>query len=77
MKHLRIKKTWSKDRIGEWCTHDREYVQMLSQMLIAQSNLVIAKKDSGMEHYIAIVKELESIFGFTFEKVELDETVQD
>lgn len=40
---------------------------VLSNLAIAQSNLVRAGKDSAMPHFIAIVKELERIYGFKFE----------
>jgi len=43
---------------------------MLAQLAVAQSNLVKAGKDSAMPHFIAIVKELERIYGFTFEQVD-------
>ena len=51
-----------------------EYARMLSSMLIAQSNLVKAGKDSAMPHFIAIVKELEEIFDFRFEQVTIEPT---
>lgn len=47
-----------------------EYGRVLSQLAIAESNLVLAGKDSAMPHFIAIVKELERIYGFKFEQVE-------
>lgn len=50
-----------------------EYMNMLGQLAIAQSNLVLAKKDSAMPHFIAIVKELEKEFGFAFEQVQNEE----
>lgn len=46
------------------------YPQMLSLLAIAQSNLVKAGKDSAMPHFIAIVKELESLYAFRFEIME-------
>ena len=46
------------------------YINTLSTILVAQSNLVIAGKDSAMPHFIAIVKELESVLGFRFEIME-------
>ena len=49
------------------CYEDlRSYAQVLSNLAIAESNLVRAGKDSAMPHFIAIVKELERIFNFTF-----------
>ena len=44
-----------------------DYGRMLVTLALAQSNLVKAGKDSAMPHFIAIVKELESLYGFTFE----------
>ncbi len=49
-----------------------KYIVMLSAMLIAQSNLAIAGKDSAMPHFIAIVKELEKLFDFRFEQVTIE-----
>jgi hypothetical protein len=46
------------------------YGLMLSNLAIAESNLVKAGKDSALQHFIAIVKELERIYGFTFELLE-------
>lgn len=46
---------------------DANYALMLSNLAIAQSNLVRAGKDSAMPHFIAIVKELEAMYDFTFE----------
>lgn len=48
----------------------QNYGLMLSNLAIAQSNLVKAGKDSAMPHFIAIVKELESIYGFEFNIME-------
>lgn len=42
------------------------YGIMLSNLAVAQSNLVRAGKDSAMPHFIAIVKELERVYGFEF-----------
>ena len=49
---------------------DGVYAVVLSNLAIAQSNLVRAGKDSAMPHFIAIVKELEDIYDFTFEVLE-------
>ena len=46
----------------------RSYCLMLSNLAIAESNLVRAGKDSALPHFIAIVKELERLYGFKFEK---------
>jgi hypothetical protein len=43
------------------------YISSLNALLIAESNLVAAGKDSAMSHLLAIVKELERIHCFTFE----------
>lgn len=42
------------------------YTAMLSNLAIAESNLVKAGKDSAMPHFIAIVKELERVYAFQF-----------
>lgn len=47
----------------------RSYGLMLSNLAIAESNLVKAGKDSALPHFIAIVKELEYIYDFKFEVV--------
>lgn len=47
----------------------RNYGLMLSNLAIAESNLVRAGKDSALPHFIAIVKELEYLYGFTFNVV--------
>ena len=44
-----------------------DYGQMLCQLALAESSLVAVGKDSAMPHFLAIVKELESYYGFTFE----------
>lgn len=44
-----------------------DYALMLSNLAIAESNLVMAGKDSALPHFIAIVKELERVYGFKFE----------
>lgn len=49
------------------------YCDMLNALLIAESNLIKAKQDSGMPHFIAIVKELEQIHGFKFVPLEEEE----
>lgn len=45
-----------------------EYGIVLSNLAIAEASLVKAGKDSAMPHFLAIVKELERIYGFTFEQ---------
>jgi len=49
---------------------DAQYGLMLSNLAIAESNLVKAGKDSAMPHFVAIVKELESLCGFEFKIME-------
>jgi len=44
-----------------------DYGAMLASLAVAQSNLIRAGKDSAMPHFIAIVKELERHYDFTFE----------
>lgn len=46
------------------------YGEMLAQLAVAESNLVRAGKDSAMPHFIAIVKELERLYGFEFKIIE-------
>lgn len=46
------------------------YVIALSNLAVAESNLIRAGKDSALNHFIAIVKELERVLGFTFEIME-------
>jgi hypothetical protein len=48
------------------------YILMLSNLAIAESNLVKAGKDSALNHFVAIVKELEEECGFKFEVMEDD-----
>ncbi len=45
------------------------YALVLSHLAIAESNLVLAGKDSAMPHFIAIVKELERLYEFKFEQI--------
>lgn len=46
------------------------YASMLVEMMKVQAMLVKQGKDSAMPHLIAIVKELEELFGFKFEVLE-------
>lgn len=46
------------------------YGLVLSNLAIAESNLVRSGKDSALPHFIAIVKELEKLYGFKFEIVD-------
>lgn len=48
----------------------KTYATVLSNLAIAESNLVRAGKDSAMPHFIAIVKELERVCCFGFEIIE-------
>lgn len=43
-----------------------EYMLVLSNLAIAESNLVKAGKDSAFPHFIAIVKEIEDYYGIKF-----------
>jgi len=52
---------------GDKNIDEAEYQRMLIQLAVAQSNLVKAKMDSAMPHFIAIVKEIEKYYDFTFE----------
>ena len=54
-----------KDRV---CTVG-EYLIVLSNLAIAESNLVRAKKSKGLPHFLAIVKHIEGICAFSFEKL--------
>lgn len=51
------------DRDKYW----QNYGLVLSNLAVAQSNLVKAGKDSALPHFIAIVKELEELYGFSFD----------
>lgn len=62
-KPLRIKRK----RLGP---PPQDYGQVLALLAVAQSNLVKAGKDSAMPHLIAIIKELEDLYGFVFEIME-------
>ena len=66
-KHLRI--AWHSNSGEPWSmTHnDTVRASVLSNLAIAESNLVRAGKDSALPHFIAIVKELEDLCGFWFE----------
>jgi len=46
------------------------YAIVLSNLAIAESNLVKTGHGLAMPHFIAIVKELEKVLGFTFEIME-------
>ena len=56
---------------------DEKLGPILVQLAIAESNLVRAGKDSALPHFIAIVKELERIYGFKFEQVPQSEEDSD
>lgn len=59
-KYLRIKPPEA--RTLEYMWH---YGQMLGQLAVAEA--ILAKKDNkAMDHFIAVVKELERVFGFSF-----------
>jgi hypothetical protein len=68
-KVLRIVRSSQPPQLG---AADSDYAHMLGQLAIAQSNLIRAKKDSGLSHFIAIVKELERLYGFKFEQVDVN-----
>ncbi len=55
-----------------WSGDAESYISSLNALLIAESNLVAAGKDSAMPHLLAIVKELERIHSFSFELLEED-----
>jgi len=65
MSYLKIQKPSSFKPLGL-----SGYVETLRAMLIAEAQLVVAKKDSAMPHFLAVVKELERIHGFEFVTVE-------
>jgi hypothetical protein len=48
----------------------QEYCVVLSNLAIAESNLVRGGKESAMPHFIAIVKELEKVYGFEFRTID-------
>lgn len=53
-----------------WTPQVQDYVHTLEQLSVAESNLVRAGKDSALPHFIAIVKEIERVYGFKFEFVD-------
>lgn len=55
---------------GAHLTHGQDYAIVLSNLAIAQSNLVKAGKSSALPHFIAIVKEIEKLYGFEFKIIE-------
>lgn len=69
-KPLRIVST--SDNGGNVYAGKEYYAVVLSNLAIAQSNLVKQGKDSAMPHFIAIVKELERVYGFRFEVIPED-----
>jgi hypothetical protein len=46
-----------------------DFSDMLTRLAIAEATLVKAGKQSALPHFIAIVKELEEIWGFRFEQM--------
>lgn len=66
-KPLRIK------RDGVFSAYDERYALILSNLAIAESNLVRAGKDSAMPHFIAIVKEIERVLKIEFKIIEESE----
>jgi hypothetical protein len=74
-KPLRIVKTRS-DNYGSSvlnnATHD--YAHVLASLAQSQALLVKAGKESAMPHFIAIVKELERLYGFKFEVIPDEES---
>lgn len=50
--------------------HDHEFGLVLSNLALAESNLVRAGKDSAMPHFLACVKALEEHYDFHFEIIE-------
>lgn len=58
------------DKLSEnKCVADDGYPLMLAQLALAQATLA-RHKDSALPHFIAIVKELERIYGFRFEQID-------
>jgi hypothetical protein len=64
-KPLRIKWTASTCPLG-----NDQVASVLATLAVAESNLVRAGKDSALPHFITLVKAIEEIYGFTFEKLE-------
>jgi hypothetical protein len=64
-KPLRIK--WKRHRPS---AGDDQQALVLATLAVAESNLVRAGKDSALPHFIALVKAIEEIYDFTFEKLE-------
>ena len=48
---------------------DVEYGRMLQNLAIAEAMMVKAGKQSGLNHFIAVVKEIERMYKFHFEVV--------
>jgi len=48
---------------------NKDFGIVLAILAVAESNLVRAGKDSALNHFIAIVKALEGLYGFHFEKM--------
>ena len=55
---------------GDKNIDEAEYQRMLIQLAVAQSSLIRAKKDSAWPHFVAIVKEIEKYYDFTFEQID-------
>jgi hypothetical protein len=64
---LRIR--YNSNQISTRRRNSNTYPITLAILALAQSNLVRQGKDSGMTHFIAIIKELEDYFGITFEQI--------
>ncbi len=74
-KHLRIQSTLdihhdeNKKRGFSHVSVDAELIA-LSNLAVAEATLVRAGKGSALPHFIAIVKRIEDICGFTFEIID-------
>jgi hypothetical protein len=64
-KPLRI--VWENIFINDF---EKQKVLILSNLAIAESNLIKASKQSALPHFIAIVKEIENLLGFRFEIID-------
>lgn len=60
--HVPLKIVWHNNNASR-----EERLQVLCALLVTESNLVKANKDSALPHLLAVVKEVEKMCGFTFE----------
>ncbi len=71
-KVLRIVST-AGSSVNQYTCHE-DYGTMLSNLAIAEAQMYAAGMKTAMPHFIAIIKELERIYGFQFETVNDEHT---